>query len=190
MSKRDAKKTEASTFGSRGKSDTKCIPILDNRTNTNRSTGSGHTQRACKSNSCPLLCTQPSLSACMRVYWRLLSCTQPTFVFSTKKDMQMRRFPSSLGNATGRWDREIKQSRCDACGKVAIKYSLTAIQTLSEATSGRVKKLNRDFMPRNLPWVYIFTKQRSSIDGSRGAVHLARGETGSCEWDAESSAFT
>lgn len=58
----------------------------------------------------------------------------------------MRRFPSSLGNATGRRDREIKQSRRDACGKVAIKYSLTAIQTLSGATSGPVKKLNRDFM--------------------------------------------
>lgn len=63
-----------------------------------------------------------------------------------RKEMQMCRFPTSLGNATGRLDREIKQSCRDACGKVAIKYSLTTIQTLSGATSGQVKKLNRDFM--------------------------------------------
>lgn len=63
-----------------------------------------------------------------------------------RKEMQMCRFHTSLGNATGRLHREIKQSRRDACGKVAIKYSLTAIQTLSGATSGQVKKLNRDFM--------------------------------------------
>lgn len=63
-----------------------------------------------------------------------------------RKEMQMCRFPTSLGNATGRLDREIKQSRRDVCGKVAIKYSLTTIQTLSRATSGQVKKLNRDFM--------------------------------------------
>lgn len=63
-----------------------------------------------------------------------------------RKEMQMCRFPTSLGNATGRLDREIKLSRCDACSKVAIKYSLTTIQTLSGATSGQVKKLNRDFM--------------------------------------------
>lgn len=58
----------------------------------------------------------------------------------------MCRFPTSLGNATGRLDREIKLSRRDACSKVAIKYSLTTIQTLSGATSGQVKKLNKDFM--------------------------------------------
>ncbi len=79
--------------------------------------------------------------------------------------MQMCRFPTSLGNATGCLDREIKQSRRDACGKVAIKYSLTTIQTLSRATSGQVKKLNRDFLRKTSPGLIYLQNKRAPLTG-------------------------
>lgn len=145
MSKQDhcgRKIAEASTLGAGGKSDSYCIPIPDNHTNT-------------ITNSTPApfhACHPPlqSLSAPVFVRASLLLSFPHLYSFHVcvfhRKEMQMCRFPTSLGNATGRLDREIKQSHCDACGKVAIKYSLTTIQTLSRATSGQVKKLNRDLM--------------------------------------------
>lgn len=147
MSKQDrrsSKIAEASTLGPGGKSDSYCIPILDNHTNThpivNTTPASLHARHP------PL----QSLSALVFVCASLLPSSPHLYsshvcVFH-RKEMQMCRFPTSLGNATGRLDREIKLSRRDARSKVAIKYSLTTIQTLSGATSGQVKKLNRDFM--------------------------------------------
>jgi len=88
--RRSGKIAEASTLGSGGKSDSYCIPILDNHTNT-------------KANSAPAP-FPISLSALVFVCASLsLTCTHPTFVLSTERKCKCVVSPLLWETPQGAW---------------------------------------------------------------------------------------